>query len=112
MEVRTTLQPGENGTKNLLRKYGDRLITVRYRYDRKKGMRYKTVELIEDSQPWDPTPSYKPDTEVAIRIQYHEAELRKKVRNYGARWDSKNKNWWIPYHAVLLLKLEKRMVMD
>ena len=43
-----TLRPGQPGTKKLKSKYGYKLVTVRYRYDRVNNMRYKTVELIED----------------------------------------------------------------
>jgi hypothetical protein len=46
--VKRTLQPGQPGTKKLKAKYGFKLVTVRYRYDRVNNMRYKTVELIED----------------------------------------------------------------
>lgn len=35
MEVRMTLRAGDKGTLNLVRKYGNKLIKVRYRYDRK-----------------------------------------------------------------------------
>lgn len=52
MDTKLTLKPGKRGTKKLVRKYGDRLICVRYRYDDKKKMRYKTVELIIDARPW------------------------------------------------------------
>jgi len=34
--VRLILRPGQNGTKKLLEKYGDRLVSVRYRYDEAK----------------------------------------------------------------------------
>ena len=53
-EVRTTLAPGQNGTKRLLRQYGDQLVCVRYRYDKLRGKRLKTVELIIDEQDWVP----------------------------------------------------------
>lgn len=43
-----TLKPGDNGTKKMGAKYGWKLVKVRYRYDREKKLRYKTVELIED----------------------------------------------------------------
>lgn len=46
MRTRLTLIPGQNGTKSLLERYGDRLVCVRYRYDEKKEKRYKNVELI------------------------------------------------------------------
>jgi hypothetical protein len=49
-EVRTTLAPGQNGTKRLLRQYGDQLVCVRYRYDKLRGKRLKTIELIIDEQ--------------------------------------------------------------
>ena len=42
MDVKATLLPGANGTKALLREYGDQLVCVRYRYDNKKHKRYKT----------------------------------------------------------------------
>jgi len=34
MDVKSVFQPGENGTKQLLKEYGDRLVCVRYRYDK------------------------------------------------------------------------------
>ena len=41
MEVRSKLRPGENGTKTLLKQYGEQLVCVRYRYDRQRRKRYK-----------------------------------------------------------------------
>ena len=34
MEIKATLAPGQNGTKRLLKEYGDQLVCVRYRYDK------------------------------------------------------------------------------
>ena len=34
MRVKTNLLPGENGTKGLLKQYGEQLVCVRYRYDK------------------------------------------------------------------------------
>jgi hypothetical protein len=48
MQIRLTLKPGQKGTKKLLRRYGDKLVCVRYRYDPQNKKRYKTVELIEE----------------------------------------------------------------
>jgi hypothetical protein len=50
IEVKITLKPGQNGTKRLVEQYGDQLICVRYRYDKVKRKRYKTIELIIDEQ--------------------------------------------------------------
>ena len=33
MEARVTLRPGQRGTKKLVRRFGERLICVRYCYD-------------------------------------------------------------------------------
>jgi hypothetical protein len=54
MEVGTTRGPGQKGTKRLQARFGDRLLYVRYRYDRDAGRRFTTVEIIIDSQPWVP----------------------------------------------------------
>lgn len=56
METKLTLKPGKRGTKKLVRKYGNRLVCVRYRYDENTGMRYKTIELIIDAHPWPDNP--------------------------------------------------------
>ncbi|PLX88586.1 MAG: hypothetical protein C0619_12410 [Desulfuromonas sp.] len=58
MKVKSTLSPGQKGTKQLTEQYGDRLICVRYRYDSSTQMRYKTIELIIDEQKWTPDDSF------------------------------------------------------
>lgn len=109
MEVRTTLRPGNKGTRALLRKYGKRLISVRYRYDRDKGMCYKTVELVEECWAWDPTLNYHPDRQVALRIHFSEETLRQAIKARGGKWDQKNKLWWLDWHSVVELSLESRL---
>ena len=52
MEIRLTLRPGMAGTKRLLARYGERLVCVRYRYDRATGRRVKTAELIVQDVAW------------------------------------------------------------
>lgn len=49
-EFRTqaSLSPGQKGTIKMYEQYGDDLFCVRYRYNRKLGIRIKTVELIVD----------------------------------------------------------------
>lgn len=46
-KVKCTLVTGQKGTARPYEKYGDKLVCVRYRYD-KNGFRIKTVEIIED----------------------------------------------------------------
>jgi hypothetical protein len=86
METRLSLAPGQNGTKKLVATYGDRLICVRYRYDAKRQLRVKTVELIVESAPWTPRARNArrwPEDMVAVRIEYAEAELRERVKRVG-----------------------------
>ncbi|HSW13388.1 MAG TPA: hypothetical protein VLI06_11150 [Solimonas sp.] len=112
MKTRLILRPGQNGTKKLLGKYGARLLAVRYRYDAERGMRLKTVELIEEEMPWE-QPRRKgipPDTPVLIRVDYDEGTLRRTVRSAGGIWDSSLKLWRLPYLVVQLLHLESRIV--
>jgi hypothetical protein len=54
METRTTLRPGDRGTRKLRERFGKRLAGVRYRYDAEAGKRYTTVELIVAEAAWVP----------------------------------------------------------
>ena len=54
MKARLTLQPGQDGTRKRVEKYGDRLLYVRYRHDPGRKRRVKTVERIEEEVPWLP----------------------------------------------------------
>lgn len=47
-QCRASIQPGGKGSIKELYQYGDELICVRYRYNKKKKMRIKTVELVVD----------------------------------------------------------------
>lgn len=58
------LAPGQNGAKKLQVQYGERLLCVRYRYDRQLCKSYKTVELIIEEAAWTPPP--KPLAPAAI----------------------------------------------
>ena len=90
MITKATLKPGQNGTKRLVEKYGDRLVCVRYRYDEATRKRYTTVELIEDESDWVtelPVPTqehFLPSSQrLAVRVDYWETELREKVKAAG-----------------------------
>jgi hypothetical protein len=109
LRVRLKLNPGQPGTKHLLRQYGDRLVCVRYRYDEKSKKRYTTVELIVAEEPWL-TDTTKPDTIVRIVIGYNEVDLRQKVKDAGGKWSKSTKTWKIPYKTVRKLGLMKRII--
>lgn len=52
MKVKRILHPGQPGTKKLVKRYGDKMLCVRYRYDEDKMMKYKTIEIIIDEKSW------------------------------------------------------------
>ena len=54
MKAHTHLKPGQKGTIRLLEQFGEKLLCVRYRYDEKRQVRMKTVEIIVDERPCDP----------------------------------------------------------
>ena len=91
MLTQATLKPGQKGTLGLLKTYGDRLVCVRYRYDPRRGKRYKTVELIVDEAAWQPRRS--PSELVWVRVAYEEHAVRERVKGAGGRWDAKRKLW-------------------
>ncbi len=86
MEIRLTLRPGMSGEKKLLARYGERLICVRYRYDRASGRRVKTAELIVEDVAWAGRarkPRRNDSDLVGVRIAWKETELRASVKRAG-----------------------------
>ena len=119
MLTKTTLRPGQKGTKGLAKKYGDRLVCVRYKYDQETGRRYTTVELIEEETDWQndrkagdlqaPVPVPQ---RLAIRVEYWETDLREKVKAAGGIWRPQQKLWEMRYEDVVALGLEPRVVVE
>ena len=94
METRLSLTPGQNGTKKLVAIHGERLVCVRYRYDAKRQVRHKTVELIVETTPWNPrtrNTRRRPEDMVGVRIAYGESELRERVKRVGGIWRPRHK---------------------
>ena len=109
MEIKPTLQPGQNGTKALLRQYGNQLICVRYRYDKIRCKRFKTIELIINEQEWVPETIIPVDKPMNIQVGFGETELREKVKDAGGYWDPAKKTRRLPYKRIMELGLEKRI---
>jgi len=112
-------RPGQRGTLEALREYGERLVCVRYLQDAVRGKRYKTMEIIVHEEDWTPPPTKgnpaetarpKPGRIVFLRLPGAEEALRAKVWEAGGRWDSTAKVWRISYKAACELGLEKRIV--
>lgn len=115
METRLTLRPGQPGTKKLSMRYGERLLRVRYRYDREHQRRLKTVELIVESVAWRPAArrSRRRDEEiVAVRIAYREADLRERAKRLGAVWRSTQRLWEMTWLHAKRLGIADRVESD
>lgn len=54
LELVRLLQPGEEGTEELVEKYGDALVCVRLWYDAKHDVELKTAEVVTLCRPWQP----------------------------------------------------------
>lgn len=115
METRLSLAPGQNGTKKLLARYGDRLVCVRYRYDAEHCVRHKTVELIVETTPWNPKnrlPRRELHDMVAVRVEYFESALRQRIKDAGGIWRPRQRLWEIDWKTVRELGLQSRVIED
>lgn len=110
MKVRATLLPGQKGTRELVKRYGDQLVCVRYRYDAARQKRLKTVELIIDEQDWVPGIIFPTTGRVLLRVGYGETELREAVKAQGGFWDPEKKAWVLAWRKVMEMGLEQRII--
>ena len=113
METRLTLRPGQHGTRKLVERFGERLLRVRYLYDPQAGRRLKTVELIVESVPWKPRerrPRRRDDEIVAVRIGFHETDLRERAKRLGAVWRAAQKLWELKWGDARRLGVADRVV--
>jgi hypothetical protein len=105
------LKPGQKGTKRLVEQYGDALLCVRYRYDAKRGIRLKTVEIVVEEKSSIPC-HFKDGDIVSVSVHFEELELREQLRTLRARWDAQAKLWFVPYRLIRGTPLEARIVME
>ena len=122
MRTLKTLKPGQDGTKDLLARYGPTLLYVRYRRDEDTGERLKTVELVvQRSCPTEqaerPGPSGlgvraggAASRRVALRIDWRERDLQRRVKSAGGRWDRDRRVWMLRRDPAERLDLLRRVV--
>jgi hypothetical protein len=75
-------------------------VCVRYRYDMQRRVRYKTVELIVETTPWNPqqrNARREPHDLVAVRIDYSETSLRERIKSAGGIWRHRHKLWEVDW---------------
>jgi len=122
MLIRTVRKPGDPGTLKLMERYGDRLVSVRYRYDATRGKRFKTIELIVEEQDWSPVqeahpapvPTSPPEAHftprVPVRIRFNEKDLQRAMKAIGGNWGPGKKLWYAPEEYVRRIGLANRIV--
>lgn len=104
------LKPGQKGTKRLVEQYGDALLCVRYRYDEKRGIRLKTVEVVVEEISGNRS-RFKDSDVVPVSVHFEEMELREQLRSLRARWDTHAKLWFVPYRLIRGTPLEARIMV-
>lgn len=111
MQARKKLKPGQDGTKGLVRQYGERLLCVRYRYDEAQQVRHKTVEIIVETTPWQSAATTIPaNTMIGLQVHVTEGDVQQKIRQAGGQWNRSRKMWELRYDQALALGLKSRIV--
>ena len=109
--TKKTLQAGKPGTEKWVKKYGDSLICVRYKYDPINSRKLKTVELLVEDEPWEKNESRIPANKiVSIKVPYGEKNTGILVRRAGGVWNREKRLWELPYITVVNLGLQDRIV--
>jgi len=117
MEVIRTLRPGQKGTQKHRRKYGDKLVAVRYRQDKPGNRRITTVELIVDQRKIPKNVKMRSKNRyrralqpVAVKLAHFEIDLQERIKTAGGYEDKEQGVWWIRFAQLKILKLEGREV--
>jgi hypothetical protein len=94
-------------------KYGDALVCVRYRYDEKRGVRLKTVEIVVDEKDDNPLARLRDGDIVPVIVAFGEKELRDRLKAAGGRWDPMEKLWRVAFGSIRGdAELEERILAD
>ena len=111
LKTQAHLKPGQKGTKRLVARYGDALLCVRYRYDKARGVRLKTVEIIVEEKAIAPARLGDGDI-VPVAVAYTEKALRDMLKAAGGRWDPQEKVWHVAYGSIRGTELEGRILRE
>ncbi len=109
--TRKVLRPGQPGTQKYMQEFGSDLICIRHRYNSKKRKKQITAEIVLEEKPWlTDTKRIPPNKIVGIKVTYQEKNIRKMIQDVGAKWDPVSRLWFLAYHHIESLGLEKRMI--
>lgn len=109
MKTHCHLKPGQKGTRRLVEQYGKSLLCVRYRYDERRGVRLKTIEIVVEEKPWQPPSRFRDGDIAPVKVEFGETELREELRKARAKWDPQTKLWLVPYRLIRGTDLEARI---
>ncbi len=113
MKTRLILKAGQPGTKTLVKKYGDSLLCVRFKYDARTRQRIKTVELVVERKSWNPPKSkYTAETLVPLRIEPYDMPMRQQAKAAGGRWNPDKRRWFVKYGKIAGTQLENHIQVD
>ncbi len=113
MKTRLILKAGQPGTKTLVKKYGDALLCVRFKYDARLRQRIKTVELVVERKAWSPPePKYEADDLVPLRIEAADMPMRQQAKAAGGRWNPEKRRWFVKFGKIAGTPLEKHIQVD
>lgn len=82
---------------------------MRYRYDKERKKRLKTVELIVEEVDWQPAERIKPEAVVGVRVRWGEAEVASRDKGAGGIWNRKRGLWELRYDRAVQLGLQDRI---
>ena len=94
------LKPGQKGTRRLVQQFGDALLCVRYRYDEKREVKLKMVEIVVDEKPGKLSPRFRDTEIVAVMVPFTEKTLRDMLKAAGGRWDPEERLWRVKYGSI------------
>ncbi len=101
------LAPGRHGTRRAMKAHGTTLVCVRYRHDALHMLRFTTVELVVDT-----APIHRRRFDLAtfgIQVAPHETTLNVALQQAGARWDRRQRLWWVRGATICRLGLLDRI---
>ena len=82
---------------------------MRYRYDKQRRVRLKTVEIIVEERPWQPPFRFRDEDLTPVPVGYGETAVREQLRKVRAMWNPEAKVWLVPYGKIRGTELETRI---
>lgn len=116
MKVIKTMSPEQPGAQRYTRRFGQRLVKVRYRADPRSRSVFTTVELVVAQREHLPGVNQQAvyarrnKQWVAVRVGFEETELRQAIKATGAKWSKRHKVWVMLYEQALEADVVDRII--